>query len=115
MDTEKEILEMKALMAFGKKAPEGKKEIVGGQQHIDYVLNFNEKPLAAIIIIENQPTLSQLATLQAYKIGRGYKFGYIIRYNETHVFYQELNQIEATIQNGIVNVPATSWKMTDIQ
>jgi hypothetical protein len=115
MDTEKEIQEMKALMAFAKKAPEGKKDIVGGQQHIDYVLNFNDQPLAAIIIIDKQPTLSQLATLQAYKNGRGYKFGYLIWYTEAHVFYQELNHIEATIQNGLVNVPASSWKMADIQ
>lgn len=108
-----ELNEMHALLAFVAKAPKGNKELLGDQQHIDYALMLEGQPLAAIMMINNQPTLSQLATLEAYKNGRGYKFGYLLWYDSKHVFYQELNHINATISGGKVSIPSESWKFTD--
>lgn len=107
-----ELNEMHAMLAFVAKAPRGNKELLGDQQHIDYSLTLEGKPLAAIMLINDMPTLAQLATLEAYKNGRGYKFGYVLWYDWNNVYYQELNQIEGTIKDGKVFIPATNWKYT---
>lgn len=98
-----EALEAKALATFAKQAPKGQRTIEDHHQHISYKMTLTTedgRTIVIALIIANQGlTLSNLATLQAYK-DRGYTFSYILYYNENNIHYCEISQVRGAVDGG---------------
>ena len=97
-------LEAKALAAFAKAAPKGRRTIVDHDQHIDYSMQIQTETgtqinIAVIIVKQQGLTLANLATLQAYK-SRNYNYSYILAYNETDIYYCEISQVAGHVDQG---------------
>ena len=87
-----EALEAKALATFAKQAPKGQRTIEDHHQHISYKMQ--------VITEDDQGlTLSNLATLQAYK-DRGYTFAYILAYNQDNIYYCEISKVAGHVEDG---------------
>lgn len=99
-----EALEAKALATFAKQAPKGQRTIEDHHQHISYKMQVitedrGTMSIALIVASDQGLTLSNLATLQAYK-DRGYTFAYILAYNQDNIYYCEISKVAGHVEDG---------------
>ena len=116
MESAEEITRrIKALNAFASNAPQGKKELdeLEDNKHITHTLKLEGNKLAAIITTNN-PTVANLATLEAYKVMYGWKYGYIISYTDTHVYYVEVSQVDAILAKGQLAIDPNCMKKVQL-
>jgi len=99
-----EAIEAKALATFAKQAPKGQRTIEDHHQHISYKMTIatetgTHMSIALIVVKDQGLTLSNLATLQAYK-DRGYNFAYILAFNEQNIYYCEISKVAGHVEEG---------------
>lgn len=107
--------EIKALHAWAKKAPKGKKEVNGDHDHVDYTLTVDETKLAVVILTkQGKITARELAILNNYKTGDIWKYAYIIHCHKNIVYYQEISKVRGEFQGSTIIPDISQFNKTEI-
>jgi hypothetical protein len=107
--------EVKAIHAWAKKAPKGKKEVNGEHDHVDYTLTVDETKLAVVILTkQGRITARELAILNNYKTGDIWKYAYIIHIYRNTVYYQEISKIQGSFHGNIITPDITQFNKIEI-